>query len=374
MIRIKPYMEHPEGKKIRDLYLYMIAKVMPFRPEDILGTDVIIVEGEEIRAENFIEQSGKRPCSDDEHMDKNQRFEADYLIAARTVYRVDQKLYDFIYDEKLDEENPGKIPKVNQENLHRLLFSRMDYLDQDIKELPKIQGDDAKLLLNLVFRYKAFSRSAYISKLSGYMDVKVCPYCNRSYTVTLSKGKGKSRPQFDHFKSKMKYPYFALSLLNLIPCCGLCNQAKLERENNILYPYFDEMGTDILFRTQIENGIRYLTGAEQTEDEFSVVLEAVNDVDTDIVIRSVQSDQVFHLTELYNEHKDYILKMFSKRYIFNDSYLKMLYQIFGGLFSSEDELKSTLYLMSLNKNEWGKLPLGKLTHDIDSEISELISK
>lgn len=159
------------------------------------------------------------------------------------------------------------------------------------------------------------------------MDMKVCPYCNRSYTVTLSNGKGKSRPQFDHFKSKMKYPYFALSLLNLIPCCGLCNQAKLERENNILYPYFDEMGTDILFRNQIENGIRYLTGAEQTEDEFSVVLEAVNDVDTDIVIRSVQSDQVFHLTELYNEHKDYILKMFSKRYIFNDSYLKMLYQI-----------------------------------------------
>lgn len=97
-------------------------------------------------------------------------------------------------------------------------------------------------------------------------------------------------------------------------------------------------------------------------------------MDTDIVIRSVQSDQVFHLTELYNEHKDYILKMFSKRYIFNDSYLKMLYQIFGGLFSSEDELKSTLYLMSLNKNEWGKRPLGKLTHDIDSEISELISK
>ena len=60
MIRIKPYMEHPEGKKIRDLYLYMIPKVMPFRPEDILGTDVIIVEGEEIRAENFMMKNWMR--------------------------------------------------------------------------------------------------------------------------------------------------------------------------------------------------------------------------------------------------------------------------------------------------------------------------
>ena len=69
------------------------------------------------------------------------------------------------------------------------------------------------------------------------------------------------------------------------------------------------------------------------------------------------------MTELYNEHKDYVLYLYRKRYMFSDEYLQMI----AGRF---DELKGLLYLMDLDKEQWGRRPLAKLTHDIDLQITE----
>lgn len=70
------------------------------------------------------------------------------------------------------------------------------------------------------------------------MDVPVCPYCNRQYTFTLASGK--SRPQMDHYYPRDLYPYLAVSLYNLVPCCAVCNTAKGPLDtmkDPILYPY-----------------------------------------------------------------------------------------------------------------------------------------
>lgn len=91
-----------------------------------------------------------------------------------------------------------------------------------------------------------------------------------------------------------------------------------------------------------------------------------------MVKKAEQSDQVFHLTKLYNEHKDYILSMFRQRYIFSEAYLEMLFSQFDYLFESSEDISSILYMMDVEKEGWGRRPLGKLTHDIDCEITELI--
>lgn len=208
-------------------------------------------------------------------------------------------------------------------------------------------------------------------KMLEAMDVNVCPYCNRLYTMTLDGNSGKSRPQFDHYKNKSKYPYFAVSLTNLIPSCGLCNQSKRDQNKEVLYPFSDEMGTDVLFRTKPETGLNYLTGSMDALDEFSVVLDIVNDSLPEALKDKIQnSDKIFNLTELYNKHKEYILYLYWKNYVFTDEYLEGLCEEFPEMFQSFEDVKSMMYLMDISQRHWGRRSLGKLTHDIDQEIKE----
>lgn len=76
------------------------------------------------------------------------------------------------------------------------------------------------------------------------------------------------------------------------------------------------------------------------------------------------------MTELYNEHKDYVLYLYRKRYMFSDEYLQMICDTFPEMAGRFDELKGLLYLMDLEKEQWGRRPLAKLTHDIDLQITE----
>lgn len=56
------------------------------------------------------------------------------------------------------------------------------------------------------------------------MNLKVCPYCGRQkINVASIPGRRDSKPPIDHFLPKSKYPFLAVSLYNMIPCCTVCN-------------------------------------------------------------------------------------------------------------------------------------------------------
>ena len=57
------------------------------------------------------------------------------------------------------------------------------------------------------------------------LGLRVCPYCNEQYIAPILTHKGRVRADLDHFFSKKKYPFFALSIYNLIPCCKFCNSS-----------------------------------------------------------------------------------------------------------------------------------------------------
>lgn len=381
MIRILSYKEHPRGKEIFDRYLYLATYILPFLPEDILGTDRLEVDGQIITAENFCQISGKRARNrkkayvdllDGNGIDRTessleQRLKQDSLLAAKLIRLASENLYAYLYQEQ----DTNVEPKVRRENLRNLLTAKMDALPSEMTGMEEVVGENSKLLLENVFRYEAFSQNGHAVKMLETMDVNVCPYCNRLYTMTLVGNSEKSRPQFDHYKNKSKYPYFAVSLMNLIPCCGLCNQSKHDRDEEVLYPYSDEMGANVLFCTKPETGFRYLTGSMDAMDEFSIELNIVNDSLPKLLKDKIDnSDKIFHLTGLYNKHKDYVLHLFWKNYIFNDEYLKGLCKRFPQMFQSLEDAKAMFYLMDISQKHWGRRPLGKLTHDIDQEIRE----
>lgn len=386
MIRIPTYKEHPQGNKIYSYYVYLIALVLPFPPQDILGDSILIVDGIEMTCQDFLHKSGKKPRKRNDRYKKllndyyvtqgngtiKSRFEEDQLLAAKIIEKASKPLYQFLYKNTWKKKN---VPELNDGKLRELLFSKMDAVCPKLQAIPLIARDYTEILLQDVFRYETFAGRPQTVLLMKEMDVHVCPYCNRQYTVTAIGKNGIIRPQFDHYKSKIRYPYFAVSLYNLIPCCGFCNQIKGDTEKEVLYPYFDEMGTDVVFRTKRKHGFQYLLGEENSVNEFDIELIQANEFMLPEMREKMEnSDKVFCLTELYNEHKDYVLSLFQKRYVYNAAYLEFLFSQFPDKFQSMEDVKRMAYLMDVDLTQWGRRPLSKLTHDIDCEIEELLDK
>jgi len=90
----------------------------------------------------------------------------------------------------------------------------------------------ALALINSCFDYDWFSSrtigwGAY--ELVKCYASRICPYCHAHHVNYHFEPRGgqakpfKFRPPLDHYLPKSKYPYLAVSLNNLIPCCVQCN-------------------------------------------------------------------------------------------------------------------------------------------------------
>lgn len=379
MIKIPAYNDH-----ILARYMYLMALVLPFPPESILGNDVFYLDGKEIKSQNFLQKSSKRPrrrdneyiallnklihCSDANS--NEEKFEEDQLLAAKIINLYSHKLYNFLYKDKFEE---GKIPQIHQSNLRKLLFAKMDDICPELEAVKDDTQGSYKMLTKYVFRYDAFSQNKHAAILASEMNVQVCPYCNRQYTSTVIGKDRLIRSEFDHYKSQSRYPYFAVSLFNLIPSCAFCNKVKSDKDYEVLYPYSDEMGTDVVFHTKEKSGFRYLLGESDAVDEFEIELVQINSSLLPEKKEKIdKSNEVFCLTELYNTHKNYVLHLFKNRYIYNEKYLKFLYSQFHEIFQNIDDVKRMAYHTDIDPTQWGKQPLSKLTHDIVYEIENLV--
>lgn len=82
----------------------------------------------------------------------------------------------------------------------------------------------------------------------------VCPYCNRDYINY--RAKNISGAQLDHFFSKKKYPFFAVSLYNFIPVCGNCNRVKSNQNVEFASPFDETIDweKDITFHYESDSG------------------------------------------------------------------------------------------------------------------------
>ena len=125
----------------------------------------------------------------------------------------------------------------------------MDYSDlcklvEYIKSNPsktKLTVREKDIFLTL---YSRLNNALFVKDL----DIKVCPYCNRNYILNFQiKGKVNATAQLDHFFDKKKYPYLAISIYNLVPSCGTCNQRKSTKQETIFYPYNESFNNSVKF-------------------------------------------------------------------------------------------------------------------------------
>ncbi len=275
------------------------------------------------------------------------------------------KLYDFFYD---------KNKKIRKDEVRKLLLADRKQMVKFINVFGKYNRENKKekelsdILLNRIFLYKNFATRKAAYNISSILGVTVCPYCNRSYIVTLKKSK--VRPQFDHYYPKVEYPYLALSLYNMIPCCSICNMAKSDmdtKEKPILYPYEEEFSDNIKFTIDY-NDKSFVKVFRGISNDFEIKIN-----NTENILQEKVRNQIdkLHITELYNEHKDYIMDIYKSYYINSNERVEELLKQLPDLFSSEEDVRSLMFMSNIQKENWGKRPLAKLTHDIYCELERM---
>ncbi|OAV66517.1 hypothetical protein Barb6_02584 [Bacteroidales bacterium Barb6] len=211
---------------------------------------------------------------------------------------------------------------------------------------------------------KLFYKRKIGNWLAEKLDVKVCPYCNRQYTFTITKEKQKgekqkrkdkktTRPEFDHFYPQSKYPYLALSFYNLIPSCHTCNHIK-GTERIGINPYLSEFGDKCKFVLKDE------------DTKMPVILDKKH-IKVDF---SLENDNitVFGLKELYNQHIDYVEEIIDKAQAYNADYYDSLIQSFSGLGKTPAEIDRCIWGNYIETADHCKRPLSKLTRDILEQL------
>lgn len=262
--------------------------------------------------------------------------------------------------------------------------------------------------VNKVFDYDAFCDSYPIQKdmnrwgayqLCLSLQVRVCPYCNRQYTTTLFRPKSISksnpdegisiRPDLDHFFDKATYPYLALSLFNLIPCCTICNSrikgGKKFNLKDYIHPYVEGFGNKYRFTILLQGGST-IPESDKNADYYKVLVGNSNafeigfkgyTADTDFLQKAERTVNAFRLKELYNQHKDHVVELLQKMVAYNEDWAQSLYNSFDKeLFQNEQEMLLMALGNHIAEENHDKRPLAKLISDIWAEfrLHDLLQK
>ena len=220
--------------------------------------------------------------------------------------------------------------------------------------------------LEKVFDYKNYfldKGSTYSTyDLARNLDIPTCPYCNRMYTKTVinkqANGINKkiTRPEFDHWFPKSKYPLLALSFYNLIPSCHTCNSSVKGVSDFVLsthlHPYLDE-DVNMQFSYEFDKNLN--------NHKFKITY--VGDANG----KAQKSAEEFMLTEIYETHQDEIKDLLRIKTIYSETYLHKLSKLLGTSVSDE-EIYRLAFGTYIEEASFDRRPLSRMKRDLLREL------
>ena len=140
------------------------------------------------------------------------------------------------------------------------------------------------------------------------LGITVCPYCNRNYINSRHDRLG---CEFDHYYNKDKFPFFALTLSNLIPSCSTCNRIKGNNDYNFCPFELDP---------------------EKREDvKFIVSPPSANNSSVALYFDGIsQSNNLLQLETAYEIHEKDVSEMFKREEIYCKQYREDLINRLSG--------------------------------------------
>lgn len=216
--------------------------------------------------------------------------------------------------------------------------------------------------INKIFDYNAWIQikegtnkyTAY--DLANNLDIRTCSYCNRLYTKTVRGVNNKiTRPEFDHWLPKNKFPLYALSFYNLIPSCHVCNSnvkgSGVFNLKDYLHPYVDKT-----------NGIKFSYYNKKT-DQYDFKINSNKQKEANTI-------DAFKLKEIYKAHIDEIEDLVSIKKRYSVSYINSLKSILKSDIQNitTEEIYRLAFGVHYNEDEFHKRPLSKMKYDILKEL------
>lgn len=256
-------------------------------------------------------------------------------------------------------------------------------------------------ILNDIFNYDRLKNTVYGKKTAYWLhrrlDTRVCPFCNRMYTITTEEDD--VRPAFDHYYPQSKYPYLAASLFNLIPICDVCNRLKGDKaeladagdqDSHILYPYDESFDEDGMGRASLEFRIaadkpEAITAVLSGDSDAFTVEFHVETEDEPYKNRLASTRKLLKLDAIYEMYTPEVRDIVKRYYTYNDIAIKTigqtLFQNGAGSESRQPErttesvlihwAKQILDLDFPPKSRWGDMPLNKLKADVFTQLNRL---
>lgn len=261
--------------------------------------------------------------------------------------------------------NPGDLCKTAKEiDLQYQECLRASAIDKDF--VKKIKG---------IFSYKKlFSRQkppnwspASFVKL---FQARVCPYCNQNYIITVSRcgsdtPKSKlARPAIDHFYPQWRYPYLALSLYNMVPCCETCNSRlkhSTEVPLNIKTPYEYCLDEEFSFHYKIDPMQKPMSVME-IDDTYCKNKESLT-----------KYREMFLLDEIYQEHRDIAENLFERYRKYGSAYFSGIGELLGTTFTQEN-IDDLLWNRIPAQEDILKEPLNKMKKDLIMQLKAITKK
>lgn len=194
--------------------------------------------------------------------------------------------------------------------------------------------------------------------LAKALNRNTCTYCNRLYTITVTttkKGNNITRPQFDHWLAKSRYPLLALSYYNLIPSCSVCNSS---------------VKGDIVFSRQTH--IHPYEIANKEDFTFTYYHKSTTEIAVDITFhgnRIKKTIEDLKIKEIYDAHSHLELKdLYDLRYKYSEDYLDNLLKMFNKLGVSKQEAYRLAFGVEQEEDDFHKRPFSKFKKDILGQL------
>jgi hypothetical protein len=199
--------------------------------------------------------------------------------------------------------------------------------------------------------------------LAEKLDVFTCPYCNENFIYYFNYRGGTSTIRrtfdWDHIYSQTDYPFLAISFFNLVPCCKVCNQLKLDHNLKYFNPHIDVDINSVYFFHLNPTGAGFIT--DNKKIQLQIIYKKVN-FKNEI---KTTADAVGLLSRMQC-HKEIIKDVLNKQRMYPNPYLQSVAGQMAPLYSGVQpaQLKRTLYGTHFNHQDYFKRPFSKLTDDI----------
>ncbi len=179
-----------------------------------------------------------------------------------------------------------------------------------------------------------------------HRKIRTCPYCNRQYITPIYSKTGKTRADLDHFYSKSRYPYFSMSIYNLVPSCKSCNSSLKGMKE---FSFEDKTPYEISMDDSAE--FRYWPSCKIEFFEKDKAIHAYK--------------EVFKIEESYEFHRNDAKDLLRKSLRYSSDRIRELAEM-G--YISEKELYKFIIGKTSTKEKILEEPLNKFKRDIVKEI------